>query len=64
MNRENIDPQCAEWLPGVQDVIVRMLGGPSRPETVLIGHGHFNTRTLAAFSGNNESDLIRICNNG
>jgi RHS repeat-associated protein len=50
---QNIDADCARWLAGVGDAITGLLGDPSQLDTVSVGHGEFDTRTIAAFRGNN-----------
>jgi hypothetical protein len=56
---QNIDDECAKWLSGVRNAITGLLGDPSNPDTVTIGHGDFDTRAVSAFAGNNpnETDL-------
>jgi RHS repeat-associated protein len=52
----NIDPDCADWLSGYSGAITALEGGDgSNPDTVLIGHGTFDTRSVSAFTGNNPS---------
>jgi RHS repeat-associated protein len=55
----NIDPNCAKWLSGVSGAITGLLGNPAQPDTVTIGYGTFDTRNVAAFTGNNpnQTDL-------
>ena len=46
----NIDSDCAKWLSGFGDEIVGLLGDPRNLDTVLVGHGAFDTRGVSAFS--------------
>jgi RHS repeat-associated protein len=56
---QSIDDDCSGWLAGVGDTIRGLLGNPDDESTVLIGHGTFDTRKIAAFTGNNpnQTDL-------
>jgi len=53
--RQNIDPTCEGWLSGLGDAIAGLLGDATNLDTVAIGHGAFDTRTVSAFTGNNPS---------
>jgi RHS repeat-associated protein len=56
---QNVDDDCADWLAGLGDAIAGLLGNPDDERTVIIGHGAFDTRKIAAFVNNNpnQTDL-------
>jgi RHS repeat-associated protein len=52
----SIDADCSKWFSGnFGQGVASLLGDPSDPDTVLIGHGEFSTNTISAFTGNNIS---------
>jgi hypothetical protein len=53
--KNNIDPDCAKWLSGIGAQIAGLEGDPNDPNSALIGHGTFDTTSVAAFTGSNPS---------